>query len=64
MMKWLNIMATDNMKRSDRPPDYLIDAIARHVRTLLSAPQESNKYKNAERLVKKEIRKLETYKSK
>lgn len=57
-------MATDNMKRSDRPPDYLIDAIARHVRTLLSAPQESNKYKNAERLVKKEIRKLETYKSK
>lgn len=52
------------MKRSDRPPDYLIDAIARHVRTLLSSPLESNKYKNAERLLNKEIKKLETYKRK
>lgn len=52
------------MERSDRPPDYLIDAIVRHVNTVLSFPYGSNKYKNAERLLRKEIRKLETYKSK
>lgn len=52
------------MKRSDLPPDYLIDAIARHVNAVLYAPYGSNKYKNAERLLRKEIRKLETYKSK
>ena len=52
------------MKRSDRPPDYLIEAIVRHVNAVLSFPYGSNKYKNAERLLRKEIRKLETYKSK
>ena len=52
------------MKRSDRLPDYLIEAIVRHVNAVLSFPHESNRYKNAERLLRKEIRKLETYKSK
>lgn len=52
------------MKRSDRPPDYLIDRIARHVRTILYGDRNSNKYKNAERLLKKEIIKLESYKKK
>lgn len=46
------------MKRSDRPPDYLIDAIVRHVNTVLSFPYGSNKYKNAERLFKKGNKKI------
>jgi hypothetical protein len=52
------------MKRSDLPPDYLIEAIVRHVNAVLTSPYGSNKYKNAERLLRKEIRKLETYKRK
>ena len=30
------------MKRSDRPPDYLIDAIVRHVNTVFASPCESH----------------------
>ena len=40
------------MRRSDLPPDYLIEAIVRHVNAVLSFPHESNRYKNAERLLK------------
>lgn len=50
------------MKRSDRPPDYLIDSIARHVRTLLQLEPTNNREYNAQRLLKKEIKRLETYK--
>lgn len=50
------------MRRGDKVPDYLIDNITRHVNTLLCYPAESNRYKNAERLVKKEIRRLNEYK--
>lgn len=52
------------MKRSELPPDYLIDAIARHVRILLQLEPTNNREYNAQRLLKKEIRRLETYKSK
>mgnify|MGYP006920946554 CR=1 FL=1 len=51
------------MKDESRcPPDYLIEAIARHVGAVLSAPPGSDRYLNAERLLRKEIRRLETYK--
>lgn len=50
------------MKRSERLPDYLIDAIARHVRILLQMEPTNNREYNAQRLLKKEIRRLETYK--
>ena len=52
------------MKRSELPPDYLIAAIARHVRILLQLEHTNNREYNAQRLLKKEIRRLETYKSK
>ena len=52
------------MKRSPHPPDYLIDAIARHARTLIAARVSSVKEEEAQRLLKKEIRKLLTYKEK
>lgn len=50
------------MKRSDSPPDYLIDRVARHVRILLQMEPTNNREYNAQRLLKKEIRRLETYK--
>lgn len=49
------------MKRSDRPPDYLIKAIVRHATTLINEPHETIKQMESARLLKKEIRKLETY---
>ena len=52
------------MKRSDRPPDYLIEAIARHARILLQMNPTNNREANAQRLLGKEIRKLVTYKQK
>lgn len=52
------------MKRPDRPPDYLIDAIARHVGVLLKMRTTIPREMNAQRLLKKEIKKLVTYKQK
>lgn len=66
MRKWQTDTMDDmgKMKRSDRVPDYLIDGIARHVNAILFSPFGSDRHKNAERLLKKEIKRLETYKSK
>lgn len=50
------------MNRTDRPPDYLIERIARHVRTLLAMPPSNTREANAQRLLRKEIQKLESYK--
>lgn len=52
------------MKRSDRPPDYLIDQIARHVQIVAKMQPTNTREANAQRLLKKEIRKLSSYKSK
>lgn len=52
------------MRKYDTVPDYLIDSIARHVRAIINGDRNSNRYKNAERLLKKEIIKLESYKKK
>lgn len=52
------------MKRSDRPPDYLIDRIVRHADVLVKMPPTNTREANAQRLLKKEIRKLSSYKSK
>lgn len=50
------------MKRLDRPPDYLIDAIARHVGVLLKMQTTIPREVNAQRLLRKEVKKLLTYK--
>ena len=52
------------MKRSDRPPDYLIDRIARHADVLVKMQPTNTREANAMRLLKQEIRKLVTYKQK
>ena len=52
------------MKRPDRPPGYLIDAIARHASVLLGMKPTTTREANAQRLLKQEIRKLLTYKEK
>lgn len=52
------------MKRSDRPPDYLIDRIARHADVLVRMRPTNTREANAMRLLKQEIRKLVTYKQK
>ena len=52
------------MRRSARPPDYLIEAIARHAKVLMGIPPRNNREANAQRLLKQEIRKLLTYKEK
>ena len=52
------------MKRSDRPPDYLIDRIARHAEVLVKMRPTNTREANAMRLLKQEIRKLVTYKQK
>lgn len=52
------------MKRSDRPPDYLIDQIARHVQIVAKMQPATSREANAQRLLKQEIRKLVTYKQK
>lgn len=52
------------MKRSDRPPDYLIDRIARHAEVLVRMRPTNTREANAQRLLKQEIRKLVTYKQK
>lgn len=52
------------MKRSDRPPDYLIDRIARHADVLVKMKPTNTREANAQRLLKKEIKKLVTYKQK
>lgn len=51
------------MKRSPRPPDYLIDRIARHASILLNMKPGNTREANAQRLLKQEIKKLLTYKS-
>ena len=50
------------MRKSDRPPNYLINKIVRHVNIIITAPYGSVKYMDAARLLKKEVKKLETYK--
>lgn len=50
------------MKRSDRPPDYLIDQIARHADVLVKMQQTNTREANALRLLKLEVKKLLTYK--
>ena len=66
------------MKRIPRPPDYLIDriarhasvllgmkpTIARHASVLLGMKPTTTREANAQRLLKQEIRKLLTYKEK
>lgn len=52
------------MKRSDRPPDYLIDRIARHASVLLGMKPTTTREANAQRLLKIEVKKLLTYKQK
>ena len=52
------------MKRSDRPPDYLIDQIARHVQALAKMQPSTSREANALRLLKQEVKKLLTYKQK
>lgn len=49
------------MEKSGSPPDYLIKAIVRHATTLINEPHMTIKQMEAARLLKKEIRKLETY---
>lgn len=50
------------MRKSDRPPNYLIDKIVRHTNIIITASYGSVKYMDTARLLKKEVRKLETYK--
>lgn len=50
------------MRKSDRPPNYLINKIVRHANIIITAPHGSVKYMDAARLLKKEVKKLETYK--
>lgn len=50
------------MRKSDMPPNYLIDKIVRHENIIITAPYGSVKYMEAARLLKKEVKKLETYK--
>lgn len=50
------------MRKSDMPPNYLIDKIVRHTNIIITAPYGSVKYMDAARLLKKEVKKLETYK--
>ena len=52
------------MKRSDSPPDYLIDQIARHVQIVAKMQPANSREANALRLLKQEVKKLLTYKSK
>ena len=52
------------MRRSARPPDYLIEAIARHAKVLMEIPPRNNREANAQRLLRKEIKRLVTYKQK
>ncbi len=52
------------MKRSDSPPDYLIDQIARHVQIVAKMQPATSREANALRLLKLEVKKLLTYKSK
>lgn len=52
------------MKRSYRPPDYLIDRIARHADVLAKMQPANTREANALRLLKLEVKKLLTYKSK
>lgn len=50
------------MRKSDRPPNYLINKIVRHANIIITAPYGSVRYKDAARLLKKEVKKLGTYK--
>lgn len=52
------------MKRLDRPPDYLIDQIARHVQIVAKMQPATSREANALRLLKLEVKKLQTYKQK
>lgn len=50
------------MRKSDRPPNYLIDKIVRHTNIIITASYGSVRYMDAVRLLKKEVKKLEAYK--
>lgn len=50
------------MRKSDSPPNYLIDKIVRHTNIIITASYGSVRYMDAVRLLKKEVKKLETYK--
>lgn len=52
------------MRRSARPPNYLIDRIARHADILAKMQPANSREANAQRLLKIEVKKLLTYKSK
>lgn len=52
------------MRRPDRPPDYLIDRIARHADVLVRMRPANTSEANARRLLKKGIKELVTYKQK
>lgn len=51
------------IQESARPPDYLIEAIARHAKVLMEIPPRNNREANAQRLLRKEIKRLVTYKT-
>ena len=62
--RWNGHVNLYDMKKSDRPPDYLIDRLARHASVLLGMKPSTTREANAQRLLKQEIRKLLTYKEK
>ena len=47
---------------STRPPDYLIDRIARHAEVLAKMQPTSTREANAQRLLRKEVGRLLSYK--
>ena len=51
------------MRRSARPPDYLVESIARHAKVLMEIPPRNTREANAQRLLRKEIKRLVTYKT-
>ena len=50
------------MRKSNRPPNYLIDKIVRHTNIIITTPYGSVRYMDAARHLKKQVKKLETYK--
>lgn len=50
------------MRKSDRPPNYLIDKIVRHTNIIITAPYGASNTWMLPDSLKKEVKKLETYK--
>lgn len=50
------------MRKSDSPPNCMIDKIVRHTNIIITASYGSVRYMDAVRLLKKEVKKLEAYK--